>query len=242
MMRFTSVLRASLVIVIIASIVCNSDAVAVQYVNSATIFGSCANFVIQAGTFVTFSGVQNTIHTGSVGVAPGTSITGTPLLSTGYTLQPHTAAAINCSADEATAYLYLAGVTCTHKLPNTDLSGLTLFQGVYCTGPGYFTLKTGALSLDAQGDGNAQFVFQTVSTLVTSANTNITLLNGALVKNIYWQIGSSVTLGASSSFFGQILAYVSITVGSTVTVVGRLFAQAAVTFATTDQITLPSQN
>jgi len=242
MMRFTSVLRASLVVVIIASIVCSSDAAAVQYVNGATIFGSCANFTIQAGTSVSFSGVQTNVHTGSIGVAPGTSITGTPVLSSGYAKEPHTAAAISCSADQATAYLYLAGVTCTNKLANTDLSGVTLFPGVYCTGGGFFTLKAGVLYLDAQGDGNAQFIFQAATTLITSTNTQIILLNGALVKNIYWQIGSSATLGGSSSFFGQILAYASITVGSTAVVVGRLFAQAAVSFASTNQVTLPSQN
>jgi hypothetical protein len=241
MTRFTSIIRASLFVVIIASIVCSSDAAAVQYVNGTTIFGSCGNFSIQAGTSVSFNGVQSNITTGSVGVAPGTSITGTPLLSTGYTVEADTSSAINCAADEATAYSYLTGVTCTQTLANSDLSGVTLFAGVYCTGSGFLTLKTGALYLDAQGDSNAQFVFQTGSTLITSTNTNIILLNGALVKNIYWQVGSSATLGASSSFLGQILAYASISIGGTVTVVGRLYAQAAVSFAGTDQIALPSQ-
>jgi hypothetical protein len=240
MARFTSVLRASLVVVIITSIICSSDA-AVQYVNGATIFGSCADFSIQAGTSVSFNGVQTNITTGSVGVAPGTSITGTPLLSTGYSTEADTSSAINCAADEATAYSYLTGITCTQTLANSDLSGVTLFPGVYCTGSGYLTLKAGALYLDAQGDSNAQFVFQTASTLITSTYTNITLLNGALVKNIYWQVGSSATLGESSLFIGQILAYASISVGGTVTVVGRLYAQAAVSFAGTDLITLPSQ-
>jgi hypothetical protein len=241
MMRFTSVLRASLVFVIIASIVYNSDASAVQYVNGATIFGRCANFSIQAGTSVSFNGVQTNVASGCVGVAPGTSITGTPIITAGYTKEPHTSAAINCAADEATAYLYLAGVTCTQKLANSDLSGVTLFPGVYCTGSGFLTLKAGNFYLDAQGDANAQFIFQTATTLITSTSTKIILLNGALVKNIYWQIGSSATLGGSSSFFGQILAYVSITVGTTATVVGRLFAQAAVSFASTNQVTLPPQ-
>jgi len=240
MMRFTSLFRASLVVVLIASIVYSSDA-ATQYVNGAIIFGSCANFSIHAGTSVSFGGVQTNITTGSVGNAPGTSITGTPLLGQSYTQEPGTFPAINCAADEAAAYLYLTGVTCTQLLANSDLSGVTLFPGVYCTSSGVFTLKATNLYLDAQGDSNAQFIFQTATTLITSTNTNIILLNGALVKNIYWQVGSSATLGGSSSFIGQILAYASITVGTAVTVVGRLYAQAAVSFAGASNIALPSQ-
>jgi len=240
MMRFISFLSASLVIVVVASIVCSSDA-ATQYVNGATIFGSCAIFSIQAGTSVSFNGMQTNVTTGNVGVGPGTSITGTPLLGMGYTKESATAAAQNCAADEATAYGYIKGLTCTNTLANSDLSGVTLSPGVYCTGSGVFTLKATNLYLDAQGDANAQFIFQTATTLITSTNTNIILINGALVKNIYWQVGSSVTLGASSSFMGQILAYASITVGDTVTVTGRLYAQAAVSCAGNDEIALPSQ-
>jgi hypothetical protein len=240
MMHFTSLLRASLVVVFIASIVYSSDA-ATQYVNGAVIFGRCANFSIQAGTSVSFNGGQTSITTGSVGNAPGTSITGSPVLGLGYTQEPGTAPAINCAADEGTAYLYLTGITCTQTLANSDLSGVTLFPGVYCTGSGFFTLKATNLYLDAQGDSNAQFIFQTATTLITSTNTEVILLNGALAKNIYWQVGSSATLGPNSSFIGQILAYASISVNTAVTVVGRLYAQAAVSFAGGDNVALPSQ-
>ena len=119
------------------------------------------------------------------------------------------------------------------------MSGVTLFSGVYCATR--LTLKATALYLDAQGDANAQFIFQTATTVITSANTQIILINGALAKNIYWQVGTAATLGLSSSFVGQILAGTSITVGTTVTVIGRLYAQAAVSHAGGDQITLPSQ-
>ena len=239
-MHFTSLLRASLIFVVVASIVCRFGATA-QYVNGATIFGRCANFSIQAGTSVSFDGVQTNVASGKVGVAPGTSITGTPLLGTGYTKEASTSSAQNCAADEATAYGYLKGLTCTNTLANADLSGVTLMAGVYCTGSGFLTLKATTLYLDAQGDANAQFIFQTATTLITSTNTNVILINEALAKNVYWQVGSSATLGATSSFIGQILAYASITVGTTTNVVGRLYAQAAVSCAGTDRITLPSQ-
>ena len=237
-MHFVSLLRASL-IVIVASFVSRCDA-DTQYVDGATIFGRCANFSIQAGTVVSFDGGQTSVGTGSVGVAPGTAITGSFVQGTGSS-EACTAPAIDCTADELIAYGYLKGLTCTNTLANSDLAGKTLLPGVYCTGSGFFTLTADNLYLDARGDANAQFIFQTATTVITSANTKIILLNGALVKNVYWQVGTSVTLGLGSSFMGQILAYVSITIGGTVTVVGRLFAQAAVTCAGSDKITLPSQ-
>jgi hypothetical protein len=269
MTRFTSLLRASLVVVFIASIVYSTDA-ATQYVSSGSIFGRCANFSVQARTSISFNGAQTNIISGSVGNSPGTSITvtsplgtnitgtppldmnitsipllgtsitGTPLLGKGYMLEPNTSPAINCATDQNIAYLFLKGVTCSHTLVSTELSGLTLLPGVYCTATG-LTLTNTPLYLDAQWDSNAQFIFQTATTLVTSTNTEIILLNGALVKNIYWQVGSAATLGTSSSFMGQILASTSISVDVDVAVVGRLFAQAAVSFAGADQITLPSQ-
>jgi hypothetical protein len=238
MMRFNLLLRTSLVVIFIISWIHSSNA-ATQYVNGTTIFGRCANFSIQAGTSVTFDGVQTNITTGSVGVAPGTSITGMPQLGNGYTEEADTTPAINCAADEATAYSTLKSAMCTNTLANPDLSGVTLFQGVYCSDSGTFTLTATTLYLDAQGDPTAQFIFQTATTLITSTNTNIILLNGAQAGNIYWQIGSSATLGSNSSFSGQILAYASISVATNVNVVGRLYAQAAVSFTGSDNIKLP---
>ena len=237
-MYFTSFLRASLVVIFITSILCISN-VAAQYVNGATIFGRCANFSIQAGTAVSFNGVQTNVSTGNVGVAPGTSITGTRRLGNGYTEEVDTPPAINCAADETTAYLTLAGVPCTNTLTNSDLSGVTLIPGVYCTDSGAFTLEAMNLYLDAQGDSNAQFIFQTATTLTTFTNTNIILLNGAQVKNIYWQIGTSATLGPNSSFKGQILAFASFSADTNVTVFGRIYAQAAVSFAGDDEVNVP---
>ena len=241
MTLFTSLLRASsVIIVVVASIVCNSSA-ATQYVNGATIFGRCANFAVQAGTAISFDGGQTTVNTGNVGVAPGTSITGAVLLGTGYTEEADTTSAQNCATDEATAYGYLAGLNCTNTLTNSDLAGVTLYPGVYCSVSGVFTLSSGALYLNAQGDASAQFIFQTATTVITAANTNIILVNGTMAKNVYWQVGSSATLGDGSSFMGQILTYASITVDTGVNVMGRLYAQAAVTCASAANITLPSQ-
>jgi hypothetical protein len=241
MTRFISLLRASLiVVVVVASIMCRSDA-ATQYVNGATIFGRCANFAVQAGTAISFDGGTTNVTTGNVGVAPGTSITGAVVLGTGYTEEANTASAQNCAADEAIAYDYLKSLNCTDTLANSDLAGVTLSSGVYCSASGFFTISASALYFDAQGDASAQFIMQTTTTVITAASTNIILLNGALAKNIFWQVGSSATLGGSSFFMGQIFAAVSITVDSFATVVGRLYAQAAVTNESAATITLPSQ-
>ena len=238
MKHFTSLSRASFVVIFITSIVYSSDA-ANQYVNGTTIFGRCAKFSIQAGAAVAFNGGQTNVATGNVGVSPGTSIAGNSLLAIGYTKEANTSPAINCAADEATAYFTLEGLTWNNKLATQDLSGITLFPGVYCSGSGAFTLTATILYLDAQGDPTAQFIFQMATTLMTSVNTNIILLNGARAENIFWQVGSSATLGLSSSFNGQILAKASISVGTNVFVVGRLYAQAAVSFAGADNIQLP---
>ncbi|CAF0825037.1 unnamed protein product [Adineta steineri] len=237
-MPFVPLLRAPLIIVVITIIMCIPNA-ATRHMNGAAIIGRCAHFSIQAGTAITFDGVETNVACGSVGVAPGTSITGISVLGTNYTKEANTVFAINCAADELIAYGYLKGVTCKNILANSDLSGVTLFPGVYFTGSGFLTLKATTLYLDARGNPNAIFIFQTATTLITSVNTNIVLLNGTRSKNIYWQVGSSATLGANSSFMGQIFAHMSITVGVTASVVGRLYAQAAVSFAGANMIKLP---
>ena len=237
-MRFISLTLASLVI---AFMVCSSDA-AIQYVNGATIFGRCALFSVQAGTAVSFNGGQTNVMTGNVGVAPGTSITGNVNMGTG-SIQDNTAAAQACAADELIAYQTLKNLTCTpgNTLANSDLSGVTLLPGVYCSGSGSLSISATALTLDGNGDSNSQFIFQTATTVETATATSFILINGAQATNVYWQVGTSVTLGLQSSFVGNIVAKVSISVGTTTTVNGRALAQAAVSFDGGDTIQLPSQ-
>ncbi|CAF0785069.1 unnamed protein product [Adineta steineri] len=238
MMHFISLIRASLMAVIIAFIVSSSDA-ATQYVDGATIFGSCADVAIQASTAISFNGVETHVVCGDVCISPGTSMTGISVLGENYTKQVNTELAMNCASDALTAYGFLKGLACTNLLADSDLSGVTLSPGVYCTGSGVFTLKATNLTLDAQGDSNAQFIFQMATTLITSVNTNMILVNGAQSNNAYWQVGSSATLGDNSSFIGQLFVQASITIGATVSVIGRLFAQAAVSFSGANVINLP---
>jgi hypothetical protein len=227
---FNSLLRASLVVfLVVACILCSSNA-ATQYVNGATFFGRCSNFSIQAGTAVSFNGAQTNVTIGNVGVSAGVSISGSRQLSAGYAEQPNTDAAKNCAADELTAYGNLKNLTCTTLLASADLSGVTLLPGVYCTSSGAFTISAAELTLNGNGDSNSQFIFQTATTITTATATSFNLVNGTQANNVYWQIGSSATLGPTSSFVGHILAAVTINVGHTTTVCGRLLAQAAVNF------------
>ncbi|CAF0765820.1 unnamed protein product [Adineta steineri] len=145
-MPFVPLLRAPLIVVVITIIMCIPNA-ATRHMNGAAIIGRCAHFSIQAGTAITFDGVKTNVACGSVGVAPGTSITGISVLGTNYTKEANTVFAINCAADELIAYGYLKGVTCNNILANSDLSGVTLFPGVYCTGSETIFFPTDILNI-----------------------------------------------------------------------------------------------
>jgi len=118
----------------------------------------------------------------------------------------------------------------------TELGGQTLTEGVYASAAGTFGI-TGTLTLDAQGDPNAVFVFQMASTLVTASASSVNLINGAEACNVFWQVGSSATLGTDSSFSGNILALTSITLTTGATVEGRALARNGAVTLDTNTIT-----
>ena len=102
------------------------------------------------------------------------------------------------------------------------------------------SLSAGTLTLDGLGNSDAQWIFQMASTLVTSPYTSFILQNGAQTKNVYWKVGSSATIGHSSSFVGNIVAYASISFGQTSVLSGRGLAGAGVSFAGDSSVTLPA--
>jgi hypothetical protein len=116
------------------------------------------------------------------------------------------------------------------------LDGATLTAGVYDSAAGTF-LNSGTLTLDGQGDPNAVFIFQMASTLITASASTVDLINGARSCNIFWQVGSSATLGTDSTFRGTILALTSIQVTTGVIVEGRVLARNASVTLDTDTIT-----
>ena len=174
--------------------------------------GTAGDFAVLAGSTVTNTG-PSVIDGGDVGVSPGFAITGFP---PGTVLPPFTTHAADAVASQAqvdltTAYDAAAALPVTQDLTGDDLGGLTLTPGVY-----HFDSSadlTGTLTLNDQGNPNAQFVFQIGSTLTTASNASVVTINGGSEpgSTVFWQVGSSATLGTDSAFEGHILALTSIT-------------------------------
>ncbi len=172
--------------------------------------GSASTFAVLAGSTVTNGGP--TIINGDLGVSPGTAVTGFPPGTVNGAIHAGDSAAAQAKSDLLAAQLDAAGRLGGAALPG-DLAGLTFTPGLY-TNSTSTMLSTGAVTLDAQGDPNAVFIFQMGSTLTTATGTQVVLAGGAKPSNIYWSVGSSATIGVNSIFKGIILAEASITVNT----------------------------
>lgn len=185
--------------------------------------GSAENFAVLGASTVTNTGTSNI--TGNVGVSPGSEITGFPpgnLINGG--LHAADATATQAHADFAAAYAAFAGLFSppANNLTGTDLGGQILRPGVYHYESS--AASSGILTLDAQNNSSARFVIQIGTTLITSSTSSVVLINGADARNVYFQVGSSVTLGSGSTFIGNLLAYASVTTVSGTNLTGRLLA------------------
>jgi len=185
--------------------------------------GTAAGFAAVAATTITNTGP--TVVNGDLGVYPGTAVVGFPPGTVNGTIYAGVAPADVAAADAETAYDAAAGQPCDFTLSDPDLGGDTLAPGVYC-----FTVSevhlTGTLTLNAGGDPNAAWIFKTGSSLVTASNSAVVLIGGATPcnnDNITWQVGSSATLGSSTSFLGNILASASVTLNSGAVTTGGLY-------------------
>jgi hypothetical protein len=187
--------------------------------------GAAGAFAVIGATTVTNTGASTV--TGDLGLSQGTAVTGFPPgVISGGTLHAADAAAAQGHADLAAAYTDAVGRAPAVPILG-DLGGVTLTPGVYAAGA---LALTGTLTLDAQGNPSAVFILQAGSTLITAAGSQVTLAGGAQPCNVFWQVGSSATLGASSLLTGTILASTSISMGDGVTIAGRALARdAAVT-------------
>jgi predicted acyltransferase (DUF342 family) len=133
------------------------------------------------------------------------------------------AVALMAQADVTKAYNALAHAVSSATMTGQDLGGRTLGPGVYT-----FAVSAplnGALTLDAKGNANAKFVFQIGSTLLAAQGSSVRLINGAQSENVYWQVGSSATIGANATFAGNVLALASITLSSGTRISGRTLAR-----------------
>jgi hypothetical protein len=186
--------------------------------------GTAQNFGVLGGSTVTNTGP--TVVNGQLGVSPGSAVTGFPPgVVVGGAIHSNDSVAMLAQTDLTTAYNTAAGLPCGTDLTGQNLGGLTLTSGVYCFSSSAFI--TGTLTLNMQGNPNALFVFQIGSTLTTASGSTVQLINsaGACPTNVFWQIGSSATLGTGSSLQGDILALTSITLTTGATTSGRTLAR-----------------
>lgn len=170
------------------------------------------SFGALAGSTITSTGA--TVISGNVGVSPGSAVTGFP---PGVVLPPYAffrndAGAAQAQKDLTIAYNILAARPATADVTGQNLGGLTLTPGVYNAANS--SQLTGTLTLDGQGNPNAVFVFKIGSTLTTASASQVRLINGAQGGNVFFQVGSSATLGTGTEFIGKILALTSITLNT----------------------------
>jgi hypothetical protein len=196
------------------------------------VLGTAGSFSVLAGSTVTNTNTP-TVVTGDLGVSPGSAVTGFPPGTVvGGTIHAADATAASAQNSLTTAFLDAAG-RINPVIVAGDIGGMTLTPGLYKSTS---TLGiTGVLTLDGQGDPNSVFIFQVGSGLTTASGSSVLLQNGANAANIFWQVGSSATLGTGSSFRGTIMAQISITLTTGATLTGRALAR-------TGAVTLDANN
>jgi len=189
--------------------------------------GTAGSYAVLAGSTVTNTG--SSVLNGNLGVSAGCAVTGFPPGLVNGTINRCNGPSAQAQRDLTKAYTKAQGLTPTGTLTGKDLGGMTLTPGVY-----FFASSaqlTGTLTLNNLGNPNALFVFQIGSTLTTASNSSVVFANSLADKNVFWQVGSSATLGTTTKFVGNILALTSITLntGASITCGSALARNGAVT-------------
>ncbi len=186
--------------------------------------GTAEDFAVLGASAVSNTGPS--VVTGNLGISPGdgSSVTGFPPGIIDGDTHFADAVALQAQDDVTTAYVDLAGRPCDTVIA-ADLGGQTLTPGVYCAATSMGL--TGTLTLDAEGDPAAEFIFQIGSTLTTASASAVEVINSADGCNVYWQVGSSATLGTGTDFLGNILALDSITLNTGASLSGSTLARTA---------------
>lgn len=190
---------------------------------SVTASAQLSSFAVLGGSTVTNTATPTTVN-GNLGVSPGSAVTGFPPgVVTGGTIHAADSVAAQAQVDLTTTYNDLANTACGTDLTGQDLGGKTLTAGVYCFSTS--AQLTGTLTLDAQGNPSALFVFKIGSTLTTASASSVLIINGGSPCGVFWQVGSSATLGTGTALQGSIVALTSITLNTGASVSGRVLAR-----------------
>jgi hypothetical protein len=208
---------------------------AVAAVTATVNLRTATSFAVLAGSTVTNTGPS--VITGDLGVSPGSAVTGFPPGIVVGVIHAADAVAAQAQSDLTIAYNDAAGRAPDVNLTGQNLGGMTLTPGVYKFDSSAFL--TGTLTLNAQGDPNAAFIFQIGSTLITAPNSSVVIVNGAQACHVFYQVGSSATLDTNTTFVGNMLALTSITANTATTVDGRLLARNGAVTLDSNVVTRP---
>lgn len=201
------------------------------------VLGAAADYAVLAGSTVT--SINATTINGDLGVAPGSAVTGFPPGTVNGTIHAGASAAGLAKAALTVAYNDAKGRTLAPVSVAGNIGGQTLAPGLYKS-TGSLEVSSGDLTLDAQGDANAVFIFQIASTLTTTSGRQVILSGNAQAANIIWQVGTSATLGTTTVFKGNILADQSITLNTGATLDGRALARIGAVTMDANAITIPA--
>jgi hypothetical protein len=201
--------------------------------------GTAGSFGALAGSGVTNS-VSGTLINGDVGSYPTPAIVGLLPADVNGILYPAAGAVVEqAQLDLVAAYNAAAGAPEGNNVSGVDLSGRTLDPNIYVFNA-TASFSSGNLTLNGHGNSSAQWIFKIGTGLTTAADFNVLLINGAEANNVFWQVGTSATIGIRNIFTGSILAMSSITINGTGTLNGRALARNAhVTFSTAETVNVP---
>jgi hypothetical protein len=201
------------------------------------VLGAAGDYAVLAGSTIT-SINATTVH-GDLGLAPGSAVTGFPPGTVDGTIHAGDSAAGLAKAALTVAYNDAKGRSLAPVSVAGNLGGQTLSPGLYKS-TGSLEVSSGDLVLDAKGNASGVFIFQIASTLTTTSSRQVILSGGAKAANIFWQVGSSATLGTTSIFKGTIMADQSITIGTGATLDGRALARIGAVTMDSNTITIPA--